>query len=58
MKSFIEYLKEDVGTSDIKVKRWVDKSGTTRTRKYPAHKVDFKNSKANAEPSQQDEPLK
>lgn len=55
MKTYKELL-EDLATSDIKVKKWVDHNGVTRSRKYHPHMVDFKNSKSGGEPSQTDEP--
>lgn len=58
MISFINFISEDMDTDDIRVKKWVDKNGVTRTQKIHAHKVDFKNSKTGGEPSQQDEPSK
>jgi hypothetical protein len=57
MKTYKELL-EDLATSDVRVKKWVDGNGVTRSRKFRAHRVDFKNSKANGEPSQEDEPVK
>lgn len=53
MKTYKELL-EDLATSDIKIKKWVDGNGITRTRKIRAHRVDFKNSLANGEPAQDD----
>lgn len=55
---FISKIEEDIGTSDLTQKKWVDRYGNTRTRTYPAHRVDFRASKANAEPAQQDAPPK
>ena len=51
-------IQEDVGTSDMTQKKWVDRYGNTRTRTYPAHRVDFKASKDLAEPAQKDAPPK
>lgn len=61
MKTFSELMskiQEDVGTSDMTQKKWVDRYGNTRTRTYPAHRVDFRASKAQAEPAQKDAPPK
>ena len=55
MKTYKELL-EDLATSDIKVKKWVDHNGVTRSRKIHPHMVDFKNSRSGGEPSQADEP--
>jgi hypothetical protein len=57
MKTYKE-LMEDLATSDIRVKKWVDGNGVTRTKKIRAHRVVFKNSKSNAEPAQDDAPPK
>lgn len=57
MKTYKQLL-EDLATSDVKIKKWVDGNGVTRTRKIRAHRVDFKNSKSGSEPSQTDEPVK
>ena len=58
MLRFKEYLGEDLAGSDIKVKKWVDGNGITRTRKYRARRIDFAASKGQSAPSQDDEPLK
>ena len=55
MKTYKQLL-EDLASSDIKVKKWVDGNGTTRTRKIRARRIDFEASKSDSEPSQQDEP--
>lgn len=55
---FIAKIEEDMATSDIDVVKWVDRNGITRSRKVHRHMVDFKNSKANGAPSQQDAPPK
>jgi len=55
MKTFKELL-EDTATSDIKIKKFVDRDGVTRSRKIHPHIIDFKNSKSGSEPSQDDEP--
>jgi hypothetical protein len=54
MKTYKELL-EDIATSDINVKKWVDNNGITRTRKVHPRMVDFKNSKSGGEPSQNGE---
>ena len=57
-RQLINRLLEDIGTSDLTHKKWIDRFGQTRTRTYPAHRVDFSASKKNSEPSQEDAPLK
>jgi hypothetical protein len=54
MKTYKELL-EDIATSDINVKKWVDNNGITHTRKVHPRMVDFKNSKSGGEPSQNGE---
>jgi hypothetical protein len=58
MKSFIDFVSEDIDTTDIKVKKYVDNNGITRSRKIHPHRVDFKNSKSGGEPSQDDQPAR
>lgn len=55
MKTYKQF-KEDMSTSDIIIKKWVDLHGKTRTRKVHPHMIDFKNSKSGGEPSQNDAP--
>lgn len=54
MKSFKDIL-EDVYTSEYKEKQFVGQDGKTHTRKVRPHRIDFKNSKSNAEPAEKNE---
>lgn len=57
MKTYKQF-KEDMATSDVTIKKWVDLNGNTRTRKIHPHMIDFRASKTDGEPSQQDAPPK
>jgi hypothetical protein len=54
MIKFKEML-EDVYTSEYKEKQYVGQDGKTHTRKIRPRRIDFKNSKSNAEPAKKDE---
>jgi len=46
-------INEDIYTSEYKIKTWVDPvTGETKTRKIRPHRIDFKNSRMGATPSQ------
>lgn len=46
-------VKEDVYAAEYKVKKWIGQDGKEHSRKIRPHRIDFKNSKANAAPAQQ-----
>lgn len=50
----VETVEEDAYTSEYKVKKWIGQDGQEHSRKIRPHRIDFKNSKFDARPSQQD----
>lgn len=51
-------VQEDVDTSEYAIKKYVDQTGETKTRKIRPHRIDFKNSKSGGEPAQEDDSKK
>ena len=51
-------VQEDIDTAEYSIKQYVDQDGETKTRKIRPHRIDFKNSKSGAKPSQQDDSTK
>lgn len=51
-------VEEDIDTAEYTIKKYVDQDGETKTRKVRPHRINFKNSRAGAKPSQQDDSTK
>ena len=50
----VQEIDEDSYTSEYTLKSYIDQNGERKTRKIRPHRIEFKNSKANAEPNVKD----